>query len=61
MRRHGEALNRIVVETCRADKHKNSRERTGNRKEKYIDVKEEHGEEMALTSDVKEKSREEEA
>lgn len=54
-------MNRIAVETCRADKRKNSRERTGNRKEKYIDVKEEHGEEMALTSDVKEKSREEEA
>ena len=38
MRRHGEALNRIVVETCRADKRKNSRERTGNRKEKFRDA-----------------------
>ena len=30
MRRHGEVLNRIVVETCRADKRKNSRDRSGN-------------------------------
>lgn len=39
----GEALNGTAVETCRADKHKNSRERTGNRKEKYRDVKEGRG------------------
>lgn len=45
MRMHGKALNGIAVETCRADKHKNSRERTGNRKEKFRDVKEARGEE----------------
>ena len=43
---------RIATETCRADKRKNSRERTCNRKVQLGDAR-------ALTSEVKEKSRDE--
>ena len=36
-------MTRIAMETCRADKRKNSRERTGNRKAEYRNAKEGHG------------------